>query len=332
MFWAWLALPAIALAAEQPTLTVSTYDTLAAEGGWGAAVFQRFEKRCGCKVRVLTAGDAGQIVARLRLDAERGKPSSQVLLGIDQNTWHQARAHVEPWGEWRPRGYGKLLAETRVEEGFLPFDHGAFAFIADRDALREAGLAEPSRLDDLLAPGWKRNVILQDPRTSTPGLAFVLWASKSKDASFWGRFRAQWLTLAPGWDAAYALFLKKEAPLVWSYVTSQAYHAEHGDRAGRYRALLFEEGQPLQIEGAALVKGALEEPGARDRARAFLEYLISPEAQALVPRTNWMLPALKGVKLPESFRRLPKPKRLVRVDASAADVDRALAEWSRAIR
>src|SRR5206468_2130798 len=117
-----------------------------------------------------------------------------------------------------------------------------------------------TRLTELSAPAWKRKLILEDPRTSTPGLDFVLYARAAlgeRAREFWRGLRGQWLTLAPGWDAAYGLFLKEEAPLVWSYTTSQAYHEEHGDAAGenrRYSAILFEEGQPIQVEGAALVK------------------------------------------------------------------------------
>ncbi len=219
----------------------------------------------------------------------------------------------------------------------MPFDYGFFAFIADRDQLKERGLKAPESLDDLLKPEWKRNVILEDPRTSTPGLAFVQYVqavklSQAKD--FWKKMRSQWLTLAAGWDAAYGIFLKKEAPLVWSYTTSQAYHAEHGDSAGRYQALMLKEGLPQQIEGAFALKAALEGASekTRDCARAFLEYLVSKDAQEQVPPKNWMYPVNSKVELSKSFGLVPKPKRVIELPAKRAEVEGALTVWSEGIR
>jgi thiamine transport system substrate-binding protein len=198
----------------------------------------------------------------------------------------------------------------------------------DKSALEKRTL--PQKLSDLLRPEWRRALILEDPRTSTPGLAFVTYVQKilGEKASdeYWKSLRSQWLTLAPGWDGAYGLFLKKEAPLVWSYVTSQAYHEEHGDHAGtdrRYQALIFDEGQPVQIEGAALVKGALH-----PCAKPFLEFLLTPDAQQSLMRKNWMMPVVKSTKLPESFKNLPQPKRLLWI---SADPSSALSRWSKAI-
>ncbi len=317
----------------RPELVVYTYDSLMSKQGWGTAVFPEFEKKCGCTLRVIATGDGGQVLSRLQLDAERGKPTAQVVVGLDQHLWEKAKPLVESWGAWRPREFGHLQKDARVGapgDGFLPFDYGVFAFMADTQALSEQGLHLPRSLQDLLKPEWKRKIILEDPRTSTPGLAFLLFTQVSEGAKvgeFWKKLASQWLTLAPGWDAGYGLFLKKESPLVWSYTTSQAYHEENGDTAKRYRAVVLEEGHPLQIEGAALVKGALDAPGARDRAKAFLEFLISKEAQARIPQTQWMMPARSDVKLPASFMHLPVVTRVHRIETRPESVERDLKSW-----
>jgi thiamine transport system substrate-binding protein len=320
-------------------VSILTYDSFVAKGGLGPEIIPLFEKSSGCKARATGAGDGGQLLNRLELDAKRGAvPEAQVVVGIDQQLWEDARAFAEPWGEWTPRGYGKLLKDTRVEKGFLPFDYGTLAFMADTEALRKAKLQPPASLEDLLKPEWKRNLVLQDPRTSTPGLALVRYTvavyGEAGWQGYWKKLRPQWLTLAQGWDAAYGIFLKGEAPLVWSYTTSQAYHAEHGDQAGRYKAIHFKEGQPVQIEGAILVKGAFQgERAARKRecARKFLEFLISPETQKRVPKTNWMLPVLSGVELPKSFRDLPRARKLVRLPLKGNAPSVLLPKWSQAV-
>ena len=327
--------------APQPELVVYAYDSLVAKHGLGPEIFPIFEKQCGCHVKVLPSGDGGQLLSRLQLDAERGKPGAQVVIGLDQHLWDRAKNLIEPWGNWKPRGFEKVEADYRVGkngDGFLPFDYGVFAFMADELGLKKSKLETPKKILDLLAPEWKRNIILEDPRTSTPGLAFLLYVesvfgerAESKVEDFWKKLSTQWLTLAPGWDGAYGLFLRQEAPLVWSYTTSQAYHVEHGDTQGRYKAVLFEEGQPIQIEGAALVKNSFKDEASRSRAQAFLEFLISPEVQNRIPKTNWMLPVLKGTPLPVSFQKLPQPKKIYRIESNAAQVTRSLGKWSHTV-
>lgn len=339
--------------ADKPTLVIATYDSFVAKHGLGPEIFPLFEKRCGCNVQALASGDGAQLLSKLQLDAERGKPSAQVVLGLDQSTWERAKPYLEEWGKWEPRGYSKVLKDARVAPGFLPFDYGVFALMSDREQLAAAHLEAPRKLSDLLKPSFRRNVILEDPRTSTPGLAFLLYADAVGGEGFWPKFRSQWLTLAPGWDGAYGLFLKKEAPLVWSYTTSQAYHEEHGDHADdsrRYRALVFEEGNPVQIEGAALVKGAFEAKlasgavnmniGVQELERVlklhklaqdFIEFLLTPEVQSRIPLGNWMLPVMPGTKLPASFKRIPQPLKIVHTPTDAQTIERELTGWKHLI-
>jgi thiamine transport system substrate-binding protein len=322
---------------QPPELVIYTYDSFVAPEGLGPAIFPIFEKQNRCRVRALASGDGAQILTRLELDARRGKPTAQLVVGIDQPLWERAKPWLESWGNWSPNGYSRLSSELKIEQGFLPYDYGVLALMADQDVLRELGLKAPVSLSDLLNSEWKRNIILQDPRTSTPGLAFLLFTRSVFGNSvwdFWKKFRSQWLTLTPGWDKSYGLFLKKEAPLVWSYLTSQAYHEEHGDKNDskrRYSAVIFQEGQPVQIEGAAWVKGGIRSSQERDLAKKFLEFLITPEVQKLIPQKTWMMPVQKNVVLPKSFKNLPKPVKWISTFAQSKDIEESLSQWSRIV-
>ena len=136
---------------------------------------------------------------------------------------------------------------------------------------------------------------------------------------------SQWLAMPEGWDAAYGLFLKGEAPLVWSYTTSQAFHEESGEH--QYRAILFDEGQPVQIESAMLIKNSFATPEQKQHAQEFLTYLLSTEVQSKVAKTNWMLPVRKGASVPKSFESLPQPKKIF----TLKDSENVVKRWNKAV-
>jgi thiamine transport system substrate-binding protein len=321
-----------ASAKQTPELVIYTYDTFNSSEGLGPAIFPIFEAKHKCRIRALSSGDGAQILNRLELDSLRKKPAAHLVIGIDQPLWGRSKKFFESWGEWQPADYSRVIREIRVESGFLPIDYGTLTWMVDSQKLRQAGLKVPSSLSDLLKPEWRKNIILEDPRTSTPGLAFLLYTQAVLGESvwnYWKQFRTQWLTLAPGWDQAYGLFLKKEAPLVWSYTTSQAYHESKNET--HYQAIHFQEGQPVQIEGAALVKNPQATEQERALAKKFLEFLISPEVQKRVPEKTWMMPVRKDVALPQSYKKLPKPTRLVPLQMQADEISKAFALWQKAI-
>ena len=133
--------------------------------------------------------------------------------------------------------------------------------------------------------------------------------------------------MAAGWSAGYGLFTKGEAPLVISYTTSPASHVEY-DHTDRYIAPVFAQGHTMQVEGVGVLKGAPNKKGAQD----FIDYLISDEAQSLLPLTQWMNPANKNVELPESYKvAAPIPSKTLTadpdlVDKAVEDIMKVLAE------
>ena len=309
-------------------LTVLTYDSLMAEGGLGPELVSRFEKGCECRVKVQVVGDAAQMVSRLQLERVRARSETQVVVGVDQMLWPQVRSMALRW-----TAEGKF--EHEVEPGFTPLDYGILGWIWNPDWKGfSGGVAEaPSKWSDLLYPKWLRLLLLQDPRTSSPGLGFVIGARVAQGASapaFFRELRRQWMTLPAGWSGSYEIFLLGGAPLVWSYTTSQAYHLSR-DPKSRLRAVVFDEGNPLQIEGAFIVEAAVRDPESLALARRFVGFLASREIQELIPSRQWMLPALKGVSLPREFLEVPAPKKLL-VPSSDLDLRAILKEWELWIR
>jgi thiamine transport system substrate-binding protein len=188
--------------------------------------------------------------------------------------------------------------------------------------------APPQSLDELVNGAYDGRIVLQDPRTSTPGLGFLVWmkavyGEKAKDA--WRKLRPRVLTVAPGWSEAYGLFTKGEAAMVLSYTTSPAYHAI-AEKSDRYAALVFPEGHVLQTEVAGKIRASANAALA-DR---FLAFMTGPGFQDAIPTGNWMLPAgrLSGA-LPPELAALPTPERTIGFSPEEVAANRKAwtAEW-----
>jgi thiamine transport system substrate-binding protein len=319
----------IASEAQEPCrIGVYAHDSFAGKGGLGPEIFSEFEHQTGCHVDVLASGNVEQVLGRVEIDAHRGKLAGDVLVGVDTLLWKRVFPLVKTDVVLSSQANKRLEPFIRQEigrfSGLVPYDWGALALLVDQKKFH--WVQSEISLRELNSVEWKKNFILEDPRTSSPGLQFLIFSHQilgSEFQSYWGKLKNQWLTMPAGWSAAYGMLLREAAPSVWTYVTSEADQREKsGDR---YRALLFREGQPVQLEGAVVLKGAKNpEAGAR-----FLEFLLSDFVQDRVGRTNWMWPVSQKAKVPESFRGLPRVEK--KWILHGENSDEILKNWSEAI-
>ncbi|MGP1587874.1 MAG: thiamine ABC transporter substrate-binding protein [Treponemataceae bacterium] len=285
------------------TVVVYTYDSFTAEWGMGPKVAKLFEEQTGYKVVFVTCSDGQEILSKAI--HEKNKPYADVLLGIDN---HLAKQAVQSGviENYRPKNAKNILVKnltSQYDEALTPFDWGYFAIIFDT----KSKITPPSCLEDLAKPEYKQAVVLMDPRTSTPGMGFFSWTQavyKEKYLDYWKRIKPSILTMSPNWSTGYGLFTSGEAPLVISYTTSMAYHIQY-DKTSRFQALEFSDGHVMQIEYLALVKNAANSKG----GKAFIDFMISETAQTLIPEGQWMYPAAEKTALPESFGKVPMPKK-----------------------
>jgi len=308
--------------AELPVLTVLTYDSFAAEWGPGPVIEAGFEATCACDLQFVTAGDGAAVLARVQL--EGANSAVDVVVGLDTNLTAAATAS----GLFAAHGLtvANTLPVPFADANFLPFDWGYFAFVYNKTKLT----TPPVSFEDLAASDLK--IILQDPRSSTPGLGLVMWVKavyENRAPEIWSALADNIVTVTPGWSEAYGLFLQGEADMVLSYTTSPAYHliAENDDTKA---AAAFTEGHYLQVE----VAGKLASTDQPVLADAFLAYLTAEAAQSALITTNWMYPATTPTSgLPKGFDTLITPAKSVLLSAADAMELRAKAieEWQTAL-
>lgn len=306
--------------AQTPQLTVYTYDSFLSEWGPGPAIKQAFEAECGCTLNLVGAGDGAALLGRLKLEGAR--TDADIVLGLDTGLILAARetglfvAHTIETDLDLPLEWNDPL--------FLPYDWGYFAFVGNR------GETHPASFRELADSDLK--IVIQDPRSSTPGLGLLMWVKSvygDEAEAIWQALADNIVTVTPGWSEAYGLFLEGEADLVLSYTTSPAYHliAEEDDSKV---ALPFSEGHYMQIE----VAGKLATSDQPELADQFLRFMLSDAFQSVIPTTNWMYPVvLPDAGLPEGFSTLIQPETaiLAPIDQAEALRDLALDEWLRAL-
>ncbi|MGR3323012.1 MAG: thiamine ABC transporter substrate binding subunit [Pseudooceanicola sp.] len=307
-------------AAQTPVLEVYTYDSFTSEWGPGPVVEEAFEAECGCDLQFVTAGDGAALLSRLRLEGDR--TDADVVLGLDTALIAQARET----GLFAEHGVDAELDLPMAWEDptFLPFDWGWFAFVGTEDGPKPASF-------EALA-GSDARIVIQDPRSSTPGLGLLMWVKSAygdRGPEIWEGLADNIVTVTPGWSEAYGLFLEGEADLVLSYTTSPAYHLIAEDDATKI-ALPFDEGHYMQVEVAA----ALASSDQPDLARDFLAFMVTEPFQSAIPTTNWMYPAVTPEGgLPDGFETLIRPETslLLAPEKAQALRDEALDEWRTAL-
>ena len=302
--------------AETPELTVYTYDSFVSEWGPGPAIEKAFEAECACDLNFVAMGDGAALLARLRLEGARSE--ADVVLGLDTGLIATAMETG-------------LMAPTDVtadytlpiawnDPVFVPYDWGYFAFVHNAD------MTPPTNFEALGESDAK--IVIQDPRSSTPGLGLLMWVKTvygDEAPEIWEGLSDNIVTVTKGWSEAYGLFLEGEADMVLSYTTSPAYHLIAEEDASK-AAAPFEEGHYMQIE----VAGKLAGSDAPELADKFLAFMVSDAAQAILPTTNWMYPAVTPADgLPKGFETLIQPDKALLTPA--ADVpalrEEALQEW-----
>ena len=306
--------------ADTPVLTIYTYDSFVTEWGPGPLVEKAFEATCDCDLQFVGAGDGAALLARLKLEGKRAK--ADIVLGLDTGLM----ANAEATGLFAPSGVSAdyALPIAWEDETFVPYDWGYFAFV------KQATLTAPTDFRALGASDLK--IVIQDPRSSTPGLGLLMWVKAAygdEAPAIWDGLADNIVTVTKGWSEAYGRFLEGEADMVLSYTTSPAYHIIAEDDAGK-DAVAFEEGHYLQVEVAAKLANS-KQPELADK---FLQFMVSDGFQSIIPTTNWMYPAVMPKEgLPSGFESLIQPNKALSVPINEADAlrDEALEEWLSAL-
>lgn len=323
-------------AARDRTLTLLTHDSFFLPD----AVIEAFEERYDVDLIESRIGDAGSMVNQAILTKD--DPLADVLFGIDNTFLSRALAE----DIFMPYRSGALDAVSPdllldAEHRVTPIDYGDVCINIDREAFTDGSLPLPTRLEDLIDPVYAGKLVIENPATSSPGLAFLLatvaYFGEDPDTgwpAFWRALRDNDVRIANGWEAAYRGGFsggsgEGDRPLVVSYTSSPAFEVLYGPDpdADESPTASLDAGCFRQIEFAGVLKGASEP----ELAGAFIDFLLEPSTQAEMPLSMFVYPARADVAVPESFARhvlVPTEPLSLAPDAIAQGRERWIREWT----
>lgn len=299
------------------------------------ALVERLRDETGIALEVVGGGDAGSVVAGAVLAA--GQPTADVLFGVDGTLLSRA-VDAGVFAPYDSPERAALVPELRDDTAgglVTPVDYGDVCVNVDTTWFDERGIEPPATLDDLVDPRYRGLLAVQDPGTSSPGLAFLLATiARYGDGwqGYWQGLRENDVAVTPGWTESYTgLYTAgggSERPIVVSYATSPpaeiVYAAD--PKPERPRTTVMTDGCYRQVEYAGVLAGTPDE----EAARQVVDWLVSADVQADVPLSMFVFPAREGTPLPEVFTAfaadVPDPLQLP-AEEVAANLDGWLAAW-----
>ena len=308
------------------TVTLLTHDSFAVT----KSLLTDFTARTGITVNVVSDGDAGQLVNKAALTA--GNPEGDVLFGVDNTLLSRAVSAgvFDPY--LSPRAASVPAALTAVSGGEVtPVDYGDVCVNLDDRWFAARHLAAPTTLADLTKPAYKDLMVVENAETSSPGLAFMLATIARYGAdgwqSYWQQLRANGVSVVNGWTEAYDDTFsggggKGTRPIVVSYATSPpaeiVYAAD--PKPTKPSTSVMTDGCFHQIEYAGVLAGTKHPL----EARAVVDWLLSPQVQADVPLSMFVMPAVSGTPLPKVFTDFAAtPTDPLTIDPAQIDQNRA---------
>ncbi len=293
--------------AEGTTVVVYTTKSFAADYGPGPKIAELFKAKTGKDVEYVICKEG--VLNRAVIEGKN--TNADVLIGIDNHLVESARK-AEILIPYRSENSKAISKEYIITDDWLltPFDYGYLAFMFDTNSK----IAAPKNLTDLTKPEYKSKIIILDPRTSTAGLALVSWtraAFGNNYLAYWKKLKANIFMMAPKWSAGYDLFTAGEVPFAFSYTSSLAYHVLY-DKTMRFRPLVFTDGHIIQIEGMGISAYAKH----INEAKLFIDFMLTEEAQSVIPETQFMFPVIGEIKLPDSYKDVPSPPKVFRIPAA----------------
>ncbi len=320
-------------AEKKPILTLMTHDSFAV----GKDVLAQFEQQQGVTLKIIKGGDAGATLNQAILS--KANPLADVFYGVD-NTFMSRALKADIFSAYASPHLTRIPDELKLDPGnrLLPVSYGDVCLNYERQWFADKGIRPPQDLDDLLKPAYKSLTVIQNPATSSPGMAFLLATvgrfGEDGFLEYWKKLRNNDVYISPGWsDAYYGQFTRAKGgtrPIVVSYASSppaEVYYSETKVDDAPTAAVLAPQTAFRQIEFVGILKGTRQQ----ELAAKLVDFMLDTRFQQDIPLHMWVFPADSTIQLPDVFikytRKAENPVMLT-PEAIEAGRERWLEAWT----
>jgi thiamine transport system substrate-binding protein len=285
------------------TLTVLTHDSFSVSED----LIRQFESENNVKISFVKGGDAGSVLNKAVLTKDA--PLADILYGVDNTFLSRAldAGIFSPYDAPSLAGVPsqfKLDAQNRA----LPVDYGDICINYDKSYFANNNLSFPGSLADLTKPEYKDLLVVEDPSTSSPGLAFLLTtiaAYGDEYQDYWRQLKENGVVVVDSWETAYYTNFSASSgrgpqPMVVSYGSSPVAEVVYADPPvdESPTASLVADGMCFrQIEFAGILEGTKN----RRLAEKFIDFMLGKSFQEDMPLQMFVFPVNPEAALPEVF-------------------------------
>jgi thiamine transport system substrate-binding protein len=317
---------------EPRSVSIMTHDSF----DISEEVIAAFEEQHDAEVEILPSGDAGLVLNQAILSADN--PLADVIYGVDNTLMSRALEadilvpYESPMLEAIPDPF-----ELDPEHRLLPVDYGDVCLNYDKEWFAAEGLEPPASLEDLIEPEYAGLTVVENPASSSPGLAFMLATighfgleGEMTWLDYWTALRENDVLVTEGWSEAYYdhfTYTTEEGtrPIVVSYASSppvEVYFSEGALEEVPTGVVVGDESCFRQIEFVGILRGTENE----ELARAWIDFMLSESFQEDIPLHMFVFPANENAELPDVFARFAViPENPAEVDPQAIEENRE--EW-----
>lgn len=285
-------------------VTIATHDSFLIPD----ELIKKFHEQTGYSLEGVKVGDAGELTNKLVLTKDA--PIADLFFGID-NTFA-----------------GVATKNGIVDGEMTQIDYADVCFNYDKEWFAANGLMPPSSWQDLTLAPYEGLTVVENPATSSTGLAFMFSTIAKLGEpgwlAWWSAMKSNSIKIVDGWETAYYTEFsgaagKGDYPIVLSYSSSPA--DEIGDD-GQSRTAALTTNCFRQLEYAGVLKNAANPDG----ACAFIKFMLSQEFQSALPTSMYVYPVDKSVTLPTNWVKFAKPASTF-VDVSELNFDKGRDKW-----
>jgi thiamine transport system substrate-binding protein len=230
--------------------------------------------------------------------------------------------------------------ELDPQNRVLPVDFGDVCLNYDKAHFAQRDLPPPQNLEDLLKPEYTSLLVVENPATSSPGLAFLFATighfGEEGYLDYWEGLVKNDVKVVNDWEIAYRSEFSRwggTRPIVVSYGSSPPFDVIFSEEPIEepLTAAIVSDGSCFrQIEFVGILKGARN----RTMAEKWIDFMLSPQFQADVPLQMFVFPVNPEAQLDDTFVKylaIPENPASVSPDQIAKNREKWIQAWTEVV-